>query len=38
MAEQLLTSGEIKEHELLTMNLGKAREEIGAALLAYSGK
>ena len=33
MAEQLLTSGEIKERELLMMNLAKAREEIGAALL-----
>ena len=38
MAEQLFTCGYIKEDELVTMNLAKYREEVGAALLANSYK
>ena len=37
MAEQLVTTGNVDERELLRLNLKQARIQIGESLLNYSG-
>ena len=37
MAEQLVTTGNIDERELLRLNLKQAKIQIGESLLNYSG-